>query len=332
MGEEGDWLETHCREAHIPYRRVPHLRRAIHPVHDLLALRAFREVLRDIRPRAIHLNSSKAGVIGSLAARSLSLTPIVYCIAGWAVLDSSSWWQRFAYFWPERLTAWAKDEIVCLHPGDEQYAKRHGIIPRQGLTVIPNGIDVDTVRADLLSRQKARDELGLPHEALVIGTIANFYPAKDLPTTIEAFAGVARQEPRAHLCIIGEGPERKAIEACIQRFGLKERVTLAGAREHASRYLRAFDVFVLASKKEGMPFALLEAAAAGLPIVASDVGAHRWMLPEASFVPPQHPHALAEALLQALRQEAAPSYIESLRRFSAEACFAAHARLLGVGR
>lgn len=164
MGEEGDWLETHCREAHIPYRRVPHLRRAIHPVHDLLALRAFREVLRDIRPRAIHLNSSKAGVIGSLAARSLSLTPIVYCIAGWAVLDSSSWWQRFAYFWPERLTAWAKDEIVCLHPGDEQYAKRHGIIPRQGLTVIPNGIDVDTVRADLFSRQKARDELGLPHE------------------------------------------------------------------------------------------------------------------------------------------------------------------------
>lgn len=328
VGEEGSWLTDHCEQAGIPYERIPHLRRSVHPIHNLLAIRSFATTLRRLKPRALHLNSSMAGTLGSIAGRRVGVPNIVYCIAGWATLDATNVFQRALYLWPERLTSRMKDTIVCLHPGDAAFAEAHSIRPARGLKVIPNGIDLEATRATLLLPHEARLALGLPLDRPVIGTIANFYPAKDLPRAMEAFAHVAKDPRAPHFCLIGDGPERPAIEAAIRRYQLEDRVHLVGHREQASRYLRAFDVFVLPSKKEGMPYVLLEAAAAGLPIVATDVGANRWMLPEATIVPPNHPYALAEALRAALHQDDVPNYETSLARFTEEACFSAHYQLL----
>ncbi len=328
VGEEGSWLTDRCEEAGIPYERIPHLRRNVHPVHNLLAIRSFTNVLRRLNPHALHLNSSMAGTLGSIAGRRVGVPNIVYCIAGWATLDATNILQRALYLWPERLTAHMKDTIVCLYPGDVTFAQTNRIRPARDLKVIPNGIDLRATRATFLSPQAARLALGLPLDRPMIGTIANFYPAKDLPRAIEAFAYTAKDPLTPHFCLIGDGPERPAIEAAIRRLHLETRVHLVGARETATQYLSAFDVFTLPSKKEGMPFALLEAAAAGLPIIATDVGANRWMLPEATIVPPQHPQALADALVAALHQETLPNYETSLARFTEEACFEAHYRLL----
>lgn len=328
MGEEGTWLRERCIESQISFRVIPHLQREIHPWHDVLAVKAFREALRDLRPRAIHLNSSKAGVVGSLAGRWARIPNIVYCIGGWAVLDARSFVQRAAYLLPERLTSGCKDTIVCLHPDDVAFAKEHGIHPKKSLTVIPNGIDQAALRKSLFSREDARKILGLPLDRLVFGTIANFYPAKDLPRYIKACQRVLNQHPEALFCLIGEGPERPMIEEAIRTSGLQDSVRLAGAREQASRFLRAFNAFVLPSKKEGMPFVLLEAATAGLPIITTDVGAHRWMLPEAIIVPAQNESALAEAMSAALSNPHTPDYKTSLARFDEEACFEAHLNVL----
>lgn len=328
IGEEGSWLTERCDEAGIPYKRVPYLQRNVHPIKNLLAIRSFTSLLRQIQPRALHLNSSMAGTLGSLAGRWASVPKIVYCIAGWATLDASNALQRALYLWPERLTAWAKDDIVCLHEGDKQFAEQHHIQPKHALHVIPNGIDTQSLQNTFFTSQEARRALHLPLNCPIIGCIANFYPAKDLVRAMEAFAYVGKASLEPHVCVIGDGPERSAIEAAIQRLGLADRVHLVGRRENAARYLRAFDVFTLPSKKEGMPYVLLEAAAAGLPIVATDVGANRWMLPEATIVPPRHPQALAEALVTALQTEQVPDYKTSLARFSEEACFEAHYQLL----
>lgn len=328
VGDEGTWLEERCAEAGIPLQRIPHLRRAINPWHDLQALSAFRKALRALKPRALHLNSSKAGVIGSLAGRLEGVRPIVYCIAGWAALDAISPFQRATYLWPERFSASWKDTIVCLHPGDVSFAERNGIRPRKGFAIIPNGIDLNATRDGLLDRNAARQALGLPKEGFVIGTIANFYPAKDLARFMDTCALVKKQAPGTRFCLIGDGPERAAIETAIQAHHLEKTVILAGAREHADRYLSAFDLFALPSKKEGMPFVLLEAAAAGLPIVTTSVGAHAWMLPEATIVPAQEPRAFAEALLKAIAHPQRPSYDASLARFQEAACLKAHADLL----
>ncbi len=328
VGEEGAWLEERCTEAKIPLRRIPHLRRAIHPWHDFRAVSAFRTALREIRPRALHLNSSKAGVIGSLAGHLEKIKPIIYCIGGWAALDARSRLERAAYLWPERLSAAWKDSIACLHPGDLAFAQENGIRPRTGLTMIPNGIDVNAIREGLLERAQARHRLGLPKEGFIVGTIANFYPAKDLPAACAAYAEVYRAHPEVRFCLIGEGPERPEIEAAIQKHGLGKAIFVVGAREQAAQFLNAFDLFVLPSKKEGMPFVLLEAAAAGLPIITTDVGAHAWMLPEATIIPPQQPAALAQAIVAAIENPQRASYEQSLARFDEETCFRAHYHLL----
>lgn len=327
-GEEGNWLRDRCSESDIRFERVHHLRRNIHPIHDILAVPSFHAVLKQLNPSALHLNSSKAGVIGSLAGRWAGTPNIVYCIAGWAVLDAASPLQYAAYLLPEQLTAWAKDAIVCLHPGDKQFAETHSIRPKHGLHVIPNGIDREALETLFLSKEEARHELDIPIHKKIIGSIANFYPAKDLGTTLQAIARLVQQDDTIHFCLIGDGPERPSVERTIDQLDLRPHVTLTGAREHAARYLPAFDAFVLASKKEGMPFVMLEAAAARLPIVATDVGANAWMLPEALLVPPQNSERLADALRQALAQSATPSYETSLARFTEEACFTAHERLL----
>lgn len=331
-GNEGIWLEDRCKEVGIPFRRIPHLRRAINPLHDLLAVRSFRNLLRELQPRALHLNSSKAGVIGSLAGRWYKVPNSVYCIGGWAALDAKSFWQRALYTWPERLSSSWKDTIVCLHPGDAAFAKAHKIIPRRSLEVIPNGIDAQKIQTTLLSRDEARHLLHLPKEKVVVGTIANFYPAKNLPQYIEACALALKERPELHFCLIGDGQERKQIEEAIQHHHLEGSITLAGVQENASRFLNAFDVFVLPSKKEGMPFVLLEAAAAHLPIVTTDVGAHRWMLPEATITPPEDPTSLARAIVNVATNPIPVLYTKSLSRFSEEACFVAHERFLTSSR
>ena len=330
-GEEGDWLEKRCQEAHITFRRIPHLKRAIDPLHDALAVRSFKRLLDEIRPRALHLNSSKAGVIGSLAGRLSHVPNIVYCIGGWAALDANSFWARQLYTWPERFSASWKDTIVCLHPGDAAFAEAHHIVPKKSLMIIPNGINAELVRQNLLSRAEARRQLRLPLDKIVIGTIAHFLNAKNLPQYIESCADVLKQRPDVHFCLIGDGIERPQIEQTIQKHHLNTSVTLCGAKDHAAHFLNAFDVFALPSKKEGMPFVLLEAAAANLPIVTTDVGAHRWMLPEATIVPPLQPNTLSKAIIKtidALVYTHPDTYQKSLSRFSEETCFEAHESLL----
>lgn len=328
VGDQGVWLEQHCREEQIPLIRIPHLRRDIHPWHDTLALWHAYHALHKLNPRAVHLNSSKAGVIGSLAARLARIPRVVYCIAGWATLEADTWAKRLAYLLLERFTRWAKDAVVCLHPKDSAFALQEHLATSQQLHTIPNGIDPELLRQTLLSCTEARNALHLPRNVPVFGTIANFYPAKNLPWLIRAFSGLKQRLPEARLCIIGDGPQRPLLEAALEASPHRSSIHLVGRKDRAFQYLRAFSVFVLPSKKEGMPFVMLEAAAAGLPIVATDVGAHAWMLPEAHIVPAQPSiETWTEACTRALTSPP-PDYKTSLERFTREACFQAHRALL----
>lgn len=298
----GRWLYEKCVEAHIAIRRVPHLGRAIHPWNDLRAFFALKKILRELKPDTLHLNSAKMGVLGSLAASALGIRPVVYRIGGWTFLEPLSPLIKRLYLFAEQRTARYKDTIICVHPEDEALAKEKNITPRKNLVTIPNGIDLDAFDRALLPRDTARTALHLSDTDIVFGTIAHLYPAKDLPRYIEACAAVAKVLPQAKFVILGDGPERISIERTRSRLGLVDRVLLAGATENASRLLRAFDAFVLPSAKEGMSWALLEAMACGIPCLATDVGANRWLLGEDAgwIVPPHDPRALADAMLRAI--------------------------------
>ncbi len=285
LAGEGSWLFDECEKHNIQTIRLRHLGRAINPLKDFLVILELRSVLRKLTPDALHLNSTKMGVVGSIASWLAHVPRIVYRIGGWVFLEPMSPTRRTLYILAEQFTARFKHIIICVHPGDAAIAQQKKICPREQITVIPNGIDLVTFDAHLASRADARTILNLSPETFVFGTVAHFYPAKNLVEYLKTCQKVHAQNPHTRFILIGDGPERESIERARAELHLENTVVLTGARHDASRLLRGLDTFVLPSVKEGMPWSLLEAMAAGLPCVATDVGANRWMLePKAGWI------------------------------------------------
>lgn len=309
---DGAWLEERCKERGIPFIRLRNMGREINPLRDPAAVMELRRVLRVLKPDAVELNSTKMSVIGSLASYQLPttdyrLTRIVYRIGGWSFREALPAHKLWLYRTLEKWTARLKDVIICVNPDDVTLANEIGIKPREAVIAVPNGIDLPRFDAQLLSRDAARavfctGAINCAPTDFLFGTTSNFYPPKDLPRYMEACKIVHDAKPDARFLILGDGIQRAEIEAKRHALGLDEVVLLPGARDDATTLLSGFDAFVLPSSKEGMSFSLLEAMAARLPCIATDVGAARWMLDDAGLVVPKmDPAALAEAMLRVLR-------------------------------
>lgn len=303
MGRDGDGsLIEMLRPLGIISPVIPALRRNFHPLSDIRALFESRNLIRNFDPDTIFLLSSKAGFIGSWAARLLrSRAHVIYRIGGWTFNDPWPTWKKNLWIFLERLSAPWKDIIILNNAHDMAQAKHLGIQPRGGIHLIYNGID--PYKLQLLPKDEARQDLlaGTPfaqdHKKKLIGTIANFYPTKGLEYLIQAATEL--KDPEAVIVIIGDGAERSALEEGISRHGLTNRVILAGHRTEAARYLSAFEMFVLPSVKEGFPWAILEAMAAKLPVIATRVGAVPEIIEDGIqgyIVPPGDAAKLAEKI------------------------------------
>ncbi len=305
---DGSWLEMRCKEQGIPFIRLRKLGREINPLRDPFAVLELRKVLRDLKPDAIELNSTKMSVVGSIAARLAGVPRVVYRIGGWSFREVLPTHKLWLYRSLETWTAKLKDVIICVNPDDVRLANEIGLCARENVIAVPNGIDLPHFDAQLLPRDKARAILSeATHDSrlttrFLFGTTANFYPPKDLPRYMQACKIVHDAEPNARFLILGDGLQRTEIETRRRELNLDEVVMLPGAREDATTLLTGFDAFVLPSSKEGMSFSLLEAMAAHIPCIATDVGAAKWMLAESGMiVPKMDPPALAEAMLRVLR-------------------------------
>ncbi len=323
LAGNGSLLFEQAATAGIPCLRVPYMQREIRPWLDLPATFALAKLLRELKPDVVHLNSSKMGTIGSLAARLAGVPRVVYCIGGWAFLESVSPFKKQIYALAERLTSGLKDEIICLSPQDKQAAEAQHIRPREQITVIPNAVDLQQLDRTRLSRAEAREALGLSQDRFVFGTIANFHSPKNLPNYIRLVAPILKRLPSASVVVIGDGPERPLIENAIQETGVVSQVLLTGVKAQAARYLSAFDVFVLPSSKEGMPFSVLEAMAARLPCIVTHVGAHAWMLEGTNswIIPVNDGQALNQAMTAAVQNKRQLVDIGEANRTSVEQRF-----------
>jgi glycosyltransferase involved in cell wall biosynthesis len=184
-------------------------------------------------------------------------------------------------------------------------------VPRARITVIPNGVDASRFAAPGADRAELGGAPGTP----LIGSVGCLAARKDYGTLLEALALLGRRGHAFTCALIGDGPDRAALEAQARALGLGSRVTFLGERPDVARLLPAIDVFVLSSREEGIPNALLEAMAAGRPSVATAVGGTPEVLEDGAtgwLVPPASPALLAEALGEALERPA-----ESARRGAA---------------
>jgi glycosyltransferase involved in cell wall biosynthesis len=283
-------LADACAELRVPFHHVRHLRRDPHPLHDAAAVRELRALAHRLAPDIVQINSSKAGVLGRLALPRLGART-VFTAHGWA-FSGRGGAAGAVYATAERTVAPLTDAIVCVSSHDLRLAHERGIKPRGGLHVIHNGVHAAAV---LPPRRP-------PGERLVLGCTARLAPPKDLITLLDALSrpGCERWELR----VFGDGPDRAAIERHSHALALADRVTLLGNRDDVAGQLGDCDAFALISDWEGLPYSILEAMAAGLPVLASDVGGiPDLVLPgrTGELVPPRDP--LAAAVLEAWAAE-----------------------------
>jgi glycosyltransferase involved in cell wall biosynthesis len=277
------------RAAGARYVPLRHVHRAVHPVHDVLGLLELVALIRRERPAIVHANSSKAGVLGRIAGAITRTPVIVFTVHGWA-FKAYSGVASALYRCADWLVARVTTVTVCVTESERARGLAAGTCRAARTVVIANAIDTSSVPRAPLD--------GDPPRIVAVGRLA--WP-KDPLTLVRALARLRDRPFRA--LIVGEGPARAAVESEIGRLGLDAFVALTGDRDDVPELLATSDVFVLSSRSEGGPISVLEAMAAGLPVVASDVGGVREQVDEGVsglLVPAGDPAALAAALERVL--------------------------------
>lgn len=282
------------RRLHV--RALPPLRRALGLRADLGAARAVRRLLVAERPDVLHLHSSKAGALGSWASLTVAAPaiPTVFTAHGWSAITAAPGGSlgRAAAALGFRLAVAPATRVVTLSEHDFAVAQDAGVALPPRLCRMPLGI------SDLAATAEG---VGAPTSAaapLRLVTVARHCWHKDAATLLDALAQL-RELPWT-LDWLGGGPELGASQVRIKALGLGDRVRLHGDVRDVSSRLSQAQAFVLASRAEGLPIAVLEAMRAGLPVIASDVGAIGEAIGEGGWlVPPGDPTALATALGEA---------------------------------
>lgn len=238
------------------------------------ALLEIRKLYVKERPDFVHINSSMAGAIGSCAAWLYRFDPlnrtlrVIYTVHGFVFNEPLPNFKRQVYGLIEKISASWKGALICVSRYDKEQGIKNKIAPEKRMVVIHNGIDTTT---PFLSREEARARLGIPAATFAIGTIAALYPTKGLTYLLDAIHELAPAEA-VQCVVIGDGPLRETLTQKVNNLGINSKITFKGHLAEAAQYLKAFDVFVLPSLKEGFPYAILEAGLAGIPVIASRVG------------------------------------------------------------
>ena len=275
------------------------IRRKIRPLWDLAGLAVLSNFLRRQRYTIVHTHTTKGGFIGRLAARLSRVPVIVHTAHGFAFHECSPRSTRHFYSSLERMASRWCDRIVSVSEFHRRWALELGICNRSKILAIPNGIaPLPTPR---LARAELRRQLNVRDRDLLILSMARLAPDKGLDSLIAAAAILLRVERGFQIVIAGDGPERVRLQELARTLEVSDWVTFLGFREDVSELLAASDLIALPSLREGLSIALLEAMAAGKPIIATKIGSHRELASQAEIaclVPPSDASALCKAILQ----------------------------------
>lgn len=272
-----------ARAAGADYVPLRHVQRSLHPVRDVLGLIELVRLFRRVRPQLVHANSSKAGVLGRLAAAIARVPARVFTVHGWAFKAHHGLASR-VYLWADRAMRPLTTATICVAASELELGVRMGTCSRAKSVVIRNAVDNRVTPATLD---------GDPPRILAVGRLKE---PKDFVTLARA---LSRLDPGTYTAAIaGDGPDRTAVAA-----EAPAALELLGERTDVPELLTSADVFVLPSLSEGMPMSILEAMAAGLPVVASRVGGVPELVIESEtglLVEPGDEKALASALQRLL--------------------------------
>jgi glycosyltransferase involved in cell wall biosynthesis len=267
----GDGLLVRAAAAGLNVVSVPELVSQVSPANDTRALRRLTEQLVAGRYDVVHTHSAKAGALGRLAAERAGTPMVVHTFHGFPFHEFQSRARRGAYVSIERYLSRRTDAFLAVGGAVAAEAIRRGIAVPERVRVINPAIESAVSVASPAVRASARRALGVPVGCTVVGTVGRVDYQKSPETFVDAIASLAR--PDVYAVWIGDGPMRRQMEKRAMRRGLNGRFICVGHRDGVSDLLTGLDVFVMASRYEGLPCAVAEAMTAGLPVVATAVNA-----------------------------------------------------------
>jgi len=286
--------------------------RKISPLSNLKSLWRLYRLMRRERFDIVHVHTPVASVLGRIAAKLARVPVIIYTAHGFYFHELMAPWKRRLIIWIESLLGkCCTDMLFTVSAEDQEMAIKEGIAHEDRAIWIGNGVDIEAFKVE--PNPKLRAELGLSPDDKVIGFIGRLVREKGVEELFEAMGQVIKEIPETKLLVVGETLESdrdqrmtQRLQELMQRNNLGEAITFAGFREDIPELLAIMNLFVLPSHREGMPQTILEAMAAGKPVVATNIRGCREEVVDGVtglLVPIGDSAALAEAILKILSDE-----------------------------
>ena len=260
FGQEG-LLAKKLQETHVETFPIHTLQRDVSILNDIKSFFELLRLFRSKKPDVVHLNSSKAAGVGALAALLAGVPRIVFTAHGWPFWEQRNPVSRGLIYLFSWLTALLSHKIIVVSEYDLKVAQKMPFVARKVMRIY-NGVDLHMRFGSGTIIRGA-----FPSGACITGTVGELIKNKNQQALIEE----AKSNPSMYVAIVGEGEDRQILEKKIKEYDLGNRVKIFGFVP-ASEVLHGFDTFALPSIKEGLPYVLLEAKAAGLPIIANRIG------------------------------------------------------------
>jgi glycosyltransferase involved in cell wall biosynthesis len=301
--DEGD-MSYYAEQLGVQPVMIPTLQREVNLLQDFRAFLAVYRLIREYRPHVVHTHTAKAGFIGRVAARLAGVPVIVHTFHGHVFAGYFGPTKTRFYITLERLAARITDNIITLTDSlRRELAETYRITRKSRMTVLPLGLDLDAFASVDRKPGTFLAHWNIPADVSVIGIVGRLTGVKNHPLFLEAARLIREQRPDTRFIIVGDGEERESLERLVDQMGLREAVTFTGWQQHTSHIYADLDVKVITSLNEGTPVTLIEALAAGCPVVSTDVGGVGELLDGGTYgrlVPSGDAQAVAAAVLETL--------------------------------
>ncbi len=299
-GPEGSLFDRVKAHGNIETIETPNLVRELAPVKDFKCKQDLRKIIRDWKPDVVHTHSSKAGILGRLAAWKEKVPCVIHTIHGLAFHPYQSKWRNGVYILSERIAAKRCHVIACVADAMRDQALKQGIgRPEQYVTVY-SGMEVERYVSPQWSRDEVRRELGISEDDFVLGTIARLAELKGHDDLLDSLEGLMNQRSNLKLLWVGDGWWADRLLGRVKSMGLADRVITTGLvpSEEIPKYLQAMDVLCHPSYREGLPRTVTQSLLSGTPVIANDVDGTREVCFDGEtgrLIPPGDLTALREA-------------------------------------
>jgi len=325
--------QRRLQERGLPCELLPTLTREVHPIKDLKTIQRLTRIFRRERPVIVHTHTSKAGAVGRIAAQAARVPVVVHTPHGHVFYGHFGRTLSRLFLETERWLARRTTWLIALTEAERDEHLARGVGRADRFAVVPSGIELERFRRMAGVVGHRPDAFDCPPDALVVGSVGWLTPIKGYRYLIEAVARLRPAHPRLHVVLIGTGDLRAPLAALADRLGIRDRVRFLGQRADIPACLAAMDLFVLPSLNEGMGRALVEAMAAGRPVIATRVGGVPAVVEHRRtglLVPPADAAALAVAIDELARNSGWAKQLAEAGQQSIGARFSAAHMVRGV--